>query len=164
MVMKQTIIYILILIVLTACDQGLTVFQMRILIKNETGSTASVTVYPKSKYVRYGMYSYSDMHTIYKDTTFTADTKLGTELFSTDSLEMDPYYLVNKVFDSIYIKLTPGKILKFSPAGVVNYTENIFSDKSVWVYEKNILEHVRMWRDNNVESHDYTFILSKTKL
>ena len=159
--MKQVIIFILALLMLTACDQGLTVFQMRILIKNDTGSSMKVTLYPKSKYVRYGMYSYSDMHSKYKDTTFIPDTKLGTEMFSTDSLEMDPQVLINKVFDSIKVVFTSGKILKFSPREVVNYPSNPFTERTVWVYQKNVLEHVRTWRDNNVESEDYTFIIAR---
>ena len=158
--MKQVIIFILALLLLTSCDKGLTVYQMRILIKNDTDSSMKVTLYPKSEYVRFGMYSYSDMHTKYKDTTFIPDTKIGTEMFSTDTLEMDPQILVNRVFDSIKIKLSSGKILKFSPMGVVNYPRNPFSEQSAWIYQKNILEHVRTWRDNKVESEDYTFIIA----
>ncbi|HUX96042.1 MAG TPA: hypothetical protein VMV47_09945 [Bacteroidales bacterium] len=159
--MKQVIIFILVLMLLTSCDKGLTVYQMRILIKNDTDSSMKVTLYPKSKYVRYGMYSYSDMHTKYKDTTFIPDMKLGTEIYSTDTLDMDPQILINRVFDSMKVILSSGKILKFSSLGVVNYPMNPFSDKSAWIYQKNILEHVRTWRDNNVESEDYIFIIAR---
>ncbi|MBK9388894.1 MAG: hypothetical protein IPN68_01430 [Bacteroidetes bacterium] len=157
--MKQLIISFLLLLFLPSCEKGYTVNQMRILIKNETDSTMTVKLFPKSKYSRYGKYSYSDMHTKYKDTTFIPDRKLGTEIFSTDTVEMEPHILAKRVFDSLTIKLASGKILKFSPQGAVNYSKNLFSEKEAWTYQRNTMEHVRMWRENGVESEDYIFII-----
>ncbi|GEM_PF-5823093 len=157
--MKQLIVFVLVLLALFSCKEGYTVNQMRILIKNETDSSMTVKLFPRSKYVRYGKYSYSDMHTIYKDTSFIPDTKLGTELFSTDTVEMQPHILATRVFDSIWIKKASGKILKLSPKGVVNFERNPFSDKEAWFYQRNLLEHVRMWRDNGVESEDYILVI-----
>src|SRR5512133_3102740 len=137
MIMKQMIIPIIVLLCLTSCEQGLTINQMRILIKNGTDSTMTVYLFPKSKYLRYGKYSYSDMHTKFKDTTFIPDMKLGTELYSTDTVEMEPHILAKRIFDSIKVKLASGKLLRFSPLGSVNYSKNIFSEKEAWTYQRN---------------------------
>lgn len=161
MVMKQMIISFLALMILASCEKGLIVSQMRILIKNETDSTLTVRLYPKSKYLRYGKYSYSDMHTIYKDTTFIPDSKFGTELFSTDTVVMEPHILAARVFDSIIVKKPSGKMIKFSPQRTVNSAKNIFTEKEAWKYQRNELQHVRMWRENRVESEDYFFIIEK---
>jgi len=113
--MRQLIVSVLVLLSLYSCEKGYTVNQMRILIKNETDSTITVKLYPRSKYVRYGKYAYSDMHTMYKDTAFIPDTKLGTELFSTDTVEMKPHILATRVFDSIWIKKASGKSQNYRP-------------------------------------------------
>ena len=157
--MRQLIVPVLLLLSLYSCEKGYTVNQMRILIRNDSDSTMTVKLYPKSKYIRYGKYAFSDMHTKYKDTTFIPDTKLGTELFSTDTVEMQPHILATRVFDSIWITKASGKIIKLSPKGVDNYEGNPFSDKETWFYQRNQLEHVRMWRDNGVESEDYILII-----
>lgn len=157
--MRQLIVLIFLLLFLSSCDKGLIVQQMRILIRNDSDSTVTVTLYPKSRYVRYGKYAYSDLHTKYKDTTFIPDNKIGTELFSTDTVEMQPHILATRIFDSIWVKKASGKILKFSPRGVVNYERNPFSDTEAWFYQRNQLEHVRMWRDNGIESEDYILII-----
>jgi hypothetical protein len=157
--MRYLIISLIVLLYLTSCEKGYTIYQMRILIKNGTESTMTVKLYPKNKYLKYGMYSYSDMHTKYKDTTFVPDKKLGTEIFSTDTVEMEPHILAKRVFDSITIKLASGKLLRFSQQGAINYSKNMFSEKEAWAYQRNIMEHVRMWRENGVESEDYIFII-----
>ncbi len=157
--MKQLIISFVLLLFLPSCEKGYTVTQMRILIKNGTESTMTVKLFPKSKYLRYEKYSYSDMHTKYNDTTFIPDRKLGTEIFSTDTLVTEPHILAKRVFDSITIKLASGKLLRFSPQEAVNYSKNLFSEKKAWTYQRNTMEHVRMWRENGVESDDYIFII-----
>jgi hypothetical protein len=48
----------------------------------------------------------------------------------------------------------------FSPQGVTNYSRNLFTDRSAWIYEKNRFERVKMWRNNYIESEDYTFIIT----
>jgi hypothetical protein len=157
--MKQLIISLIVLLSMTSCEKGYTIYQMRILIKNGTEGTMTVKLFPKKEYLRYGKYSYSDMHTKYNDTTFVADMKLGTEIFSTDTVEMEPHILAKRVFDSVTIKLASGKHLRFSPQGSVNYSKNLFSEKEAWTYQRNIMEHIRMWRENGVQSEDYIFII-----
>lgn len=157
--MRQLIVALLVLMFLSSCDKGLIVEQMRILIKNGSDSTMTVMLFPQTRYFRYGKYAYSDLHTKYMDTTFIPDTKIGTEIFSTDTLEMQPHILATRIFDSIWVKKVSGKILKFSPQSVVNYEKNPFTDKDAWFYQRNQLEHVRMWRKNGVESEDYILII-----
>jgi hypothetical protein len=144
-----------------SCQDKYTDSQLRILIRNETDSLMTVKLYPKSKYVRFGKYTFSDMHSRYKDTTFVADSRLGSELYVTDDISIEPHLLAVKIFDSINISLSSGKtLMRFSPQRVINYSYNLFSDKSVWVFEKNKFEVVKMWRNNFIESDDYIFIIS----
>lgn len=158
--MKKTLILLALIISLFSCKKGYTEYQMRILIKNETDSSITVQLFPKKMYSRYGKYAYSDLHTKYKDTSFIPDTKIGTELFSTDTLDMDPNRLISRVFDSIHIRLKSGRKLSFTPQRTINYHQNPFTDKSAWTYQKNNMEYVRMWRDNLIETEDYIFKIS----
>ena len=158
--MKKTLILLVLIILLLSCKKGYTEYQMRILIKNETDSSMTVQLFPKKLYSRYGKYSYSDLHTKYKDTSFIPDKKIGTELFSTDTLDMDPNRLISRVFDSIHIRLKSGRKLSFTQHRTINHHLNPFTDKSAWIYQKNSMEYVRMWRDNLIETEDYIFKIS----
>ena len=109
--MKQALSTLILVLFVSSCKKGYTEYQMRILIKNSTDSSMTVQVFPKEKYIQYDKYFYSDTHTKNKDTTFIPDRKLGTELFSTDPLNMDPNILMSRVFDSMHVRLKSGKIL-----------------------------------------------------
>ena len=147
------------ILVFASCKKGITDYQMRILLKNSTDSTMTVKVFPKYKYAQSGKYSYSDTHTKNKDTTFVPDKKLGTELYSTDTVDMDPNRLISRVFDSIHVRLKSGKILSFSPQKAVNYSINPFTDRSAWIYQQNDLEYIRTWRENDLVTNDYIFVI-----
>ena len=158
--MKQQLLYIIIAVLFfVSCKKGLTDYQMRILLRNSTDSTITVQVFPKYKYAQAGKYSYSDTHKKYKDTTFVPDKKLGTELYSTDTLDMDPDRLISRVFDSIHVRLKSGKVLSFSPQKAMNYSVNPFADRSAWIYQRNDLEYIRTWRENDLVTNDYIFVI-----
>ncbi len=157
--MKQVLIIIILLVVFFSCKKGYTDYQMRILLKNSTDSTMTVKVFPKYKYSLSGKYSYSETHTKVKATTFVPDKKLGTELYSTDTLDMDPDRLISRVFDSIHVRLKSGKILSFSPQKALNYNINPFTDRSAWIYQRNDLEYIRTWRENDLVTNDYIFVI-----
>lgn len=137
--------------------------QLRILIRNESDSIMTVKLYPKKNDLKIGRYIYSDINRVYKDTTFVADDRLGSELYITKDISIEPQQLAAKIFDSININLPSGKILmRFSPQRVINSSKNLFTDKSAWVYERNTFELVKMWRDSYIESEDYIFIISSS--
>jgi hypothetical protein len=158
--MKKLIAITVILILLISCKKGILDNQLRILIRNNTDSSMTVKVYAKREYVKTTFYAYSDILKIYKDTTFIADKRLGSELYITDSMEVEPQQLLTRVFDSIHIQLPSGRKLRFSPRMAVNYSHNPFTERSVWVFEKNSFHQEKMWRENNIESDDYIFVLS----
>lgn len=135
--------------------------QLRILIRNGTDSLMTVKLYPKIENMKIGKYIYSDIHLIYRDTAFVPFARLGSELYVTKDITMEPHLLASKIFDSINISISSGKImLRFSPQRVINYSQNLFTDKSAWVHEKNRYELVKMWRDYYIESDDYIFIIT----
>jgi hypothetical protein len=120
----------------------------------------TVKLFPKEKYMKTGKYEYSDINSIFKDTVFVPDARLGTELYITDDISMEPHLLAGKIFDSISVRLSSDtNLLRFSPQGVVNYPRNLFTEKESWSLERNKFEHIKMWRDNYIESEDYIFII-----
>ena len=158
--MKKLIILCLILLLVASCKKHAD-NQLRILIRNGTDSIITVKLYPKIENMKIGRYIYSDINLIYRDTTFVPFARLGTELYVTRDISMEPHLLALKIFDSINISISSGKtIIRFSPQRVVNYSRNLFTDKSAWVYEKNQFELVKMWRDNYIESDDYIFTIT----
>jgi hypothetical protein len=158
--MRKLIKLSLIFFLIVSCQDEHMDYQLRILIRNGTDSSMTVRVYPKKEYLKTRFYSYSDIYKIFKDTSFVADTKLGTEIYITDTLATEPQQLTTRVFDSIKIRMSSGKVLLFSPQKVVNYHQNLFTDKSVWNHEKNTFNQLKTWREYNLESEDYIFIIS----
>jgi len=158
--MKKLIYLLSILFLTESCQEKPTEYQLRILVRNGTDSAMTVKVYPKKEYAKTTMYSYSDIFMIYKDTTFEAETRLGTEIYITDQMETEPQKLAERVFDSIKIREASGKVLVFSPQKAVNYPYNLFTDKSAWLHEKNYFNQVKMWRKYDLESDDYIFEIS----
>ena len=158
--MRKLIILCIVLLLVTSCKKHAD-NQLRILIRNGTDSLLTVKLYPKIENMKIGRYIYSDIHIVYRDTTFVPFARLGSELYVTQDISIEPHLLAAKIFDSINISLSSGKILmRFSPQRVVNYSKNLFTDKSAWVYEKNQYELIKMWRDNYIESDDYIFIIT----
>jgi hypothetical protein len=86
-------------------------------------------------------------------------------MFVTTNIELEPYDLVLKIFDSIYvIPSSEGKaIIKFYPDIVVGYTENLFNRNSVWNYKKRNFDEPTNFDQNPVESYEYTFVISADK-
>jgi hypothetical protein len=160
--MRKLIILSLLLLLMHACKKQHADYQFRILIKNGTDSLMTVKLYPKSQYMHFEKYLYSEKYVKYKDTTFVPENRLGSELFVTDKIGWEPHLLATEVFDSINVSLSSGKILRFSPGGAINYPSNLFTEKEAWIYERNRFEYIRMWRDNYLESDDYIFVIEGT--
>lgn len=158
--MKKVIFLCSVLFLFASCQEKQADNQLRILIRNNTDSLMTVVLYPKPEKLTIGRYIYSDINQIYKDTVFIPDDRLGTELYITADTDMEPHLLATRIFDSINVRMSSGKILRFSPRGAVNYSRNLFTDKSAWIYEKNRFELVKMWREKYIDSDDYFFVIS----
>jgi hypothetical protein len=162
--MKSLVVLVSILFLITSCEEKHADNQLRILIRNGTDSLITVKLYPKSQYIKMGKYIYSDILTIFKDTTFVATGRLGSELYITSDISKEPQLLATEVFDSINVVIFSGKLLlKFSPQRVVNYSNNLFTDKNAWIHEINRFEQIKTWRKKFIESDDYIFIITRDK-
>jgi len=159
--MRKLIILFPLLVLITSCQDKYTDNQLRLLIRNGTDSLMTVKLYPKEDIMKAGRYLFSDINLVYKDTSFNPVARLGSELYITSDLSVEPHLLAGKIFDSIRVSLSSGKtVFRFSPKMAVNYPRNLFTDRSAWVYEHNEFERVKMWRDNFIESDDYTFVIT----
>lgn len=159
--MRKLIILFPILFLLTSCQEKHADSQLRILIRNGTDSLMTVKLYPKEGIMKAGRYLFSDINLVYKDTSFNPIARLGSELYITSDLSVEPHLLAAEIFDSLTVRLSSGKkVFRFSPEKAVNYPRNLFTDRSAWVYEHSRFERIKMWRDNYLESDDYIFVIT----
>jgi len=159
--MRKLIILCPMLLLMSTCQDKHADNQLRILIRNGTDSLMTVKLYPKEEIMKAGRYLFSDINIVYKDTSFNPVARLGSELYVTSDLSIEPHLLAAKIFDSLNVSLSSGKtVFRFSPKMAVNYPRNLFTDRSAWVYEHNKFERIKMWRDNFLESDDYIFIIT----
>lgn len=139
--------------------------QLQILLRNEVGSKIKVTLYPKDEFSAGYYYDFCSFISGYKNTVFNIDPDKEEILYITDDLGIEPYALSALVFDSIHItfnnKFEPG--IKFSPAEVIGYPENLFSQYSNWTYKKrNYIDNPAQFEITPTESDDYTFTITGT--
>lgn len=159
--MRKLIILCMILLLIISCQEKHAYNQLRILIRNGTDSLMTVRLYPKEGIMKGGKYLYTDINSLYKDTTFNPIERLGSELYVSDDIGIEPQILAAKIFDSLTVSLSSGKkVFRFSPKSAVNYPRNLFTDRSAWTYEHNRFERVKMWRNTYLESDDYIFIIT----
>ena len=141
-----------------------TVESLEIIILNRTDSVLYISLYPKEGP---GSYRKSDRGSGWSYTEFTLrpnnDYSIDWDavLFHSSDLNIEPYKLASKMFDSIYISLTnkDNVIIKFTPEKVNGYSENIFSEASTWEYRKQT-DH----RNQPVIDHCYYFLILKNKM
>ena len=139
--------------------------QLQILLKNELGSKIKVTLYPKDEFLAGYYYDFCSFSSGYKNIVFDIDPQDEEILYITDDLGAEPYEISALVFDSIHItfnnKFEPG--IKFSPAEVIGYPENLFSQNSNWSYKKrNYIDNPAQFEVTPTESDDYTFTITGT--
>lgn len=114
-----------------------------ILLHNSTDSLIHVTLYPKAEYRSGYLYRKAEGSGGYNETVFSLPPNnkgyydWEGVLYASLNLDMKPYTLASNVFDSIHISLAAKKdvILKFTPEKVAGYSENIFSENSMWDYK-----------------------------
>ena len=162
--MRNLISLFILICLLSSCKEKNSQ-QLQILLRNEVGSKIKVTLYPKDEFSAGYYYDFCSFISGYKNTVFDIDPDKEEVLYITDDLGIEPYALSALVFDSIHItfnnKIEPG--IKFSPAEVIGYPENLFSQYSNWTYKKrNYIDNPAQFEITPTESDDYTFIITGT--
>jgi hypothetical protein len=137
---------------------------LQILIQNETDSPIHVTLYPKGDIG--GLYPMCEGCGGYKKTEFTLSPHDDRSyynweevVFYTNDLNIEPYTLASKAFDSIHISL-PDKdnvTIKFAHKNVTGYSENIFSENSSWDFRIVDDALPDMGGRNPQKYHSYSF-------
>ena len=157
----------------TSCEETVRE-ELQILIQNRTDSPIYITLYPKAEYLSDGcnLYLHSDIGSGYVNTEFSLDPNEDNRrlvwkeiMFITSDLNIKPYTLASKVFDSIHISSANiDKVIKFTHETVTGYSENIFSENSTWdfiIVERN---EQTQFRKNPVRSYCYRFLILKDKI
>lgn len=142
-----------------------TEYQQQVLIKNETTSTFTIKLFPKSEYLLANSYSFSSVGNGYRDTEFELQSQFEQELYVMDELDEEPTTIIKQVFDSIHVIFPDpslGKI-RFSSHKVDGYSENLYENDSLWDNQVRNLDFATNFRSNPVESNDYIFIISEDK-
>jgi hypothetical protein len=137
---------------------------VQILLRNDTGSEFTVTLYPKHEFTAGYYYNCCSFSSRYKIAVFDIDSFKEEILYITDDLGIEPYELSALVFDSIHITLNnmfePG--IKFSPAKVIGYPDNLFSQYSNWTYKKrDYIDNPAQFEPNPTECDDYIFTITE---
>lgn len=160
--MRNILIGLIAIILIGSCKKD-TTYQLQILIKNNTGNKLKVTLYPRSKYMYGDLYDFCDFGGGYADTTFDIDSNDQKSLYISSNLDQKPYDLTSEIFDSIYIKPYDNAIgiMKFSNVTVIGYSDNLFRDNSIWIYEKRNYDENTNFSTHPIESHDYIFEISR---
>lgn len=151
--------------ILHSCKEE-TSYRLQILIENKTDSKLMVKLFPKTIYKHGDLYIYSELgNGDYADMDFEVEPEDNRSLFISTNLDIEPHFLTSMIFDSISIKLFDENKteMKFSNDTVIGYSENLYDNKSVWIYKKNNYDEPDSFNSNPVESFDYSFLISKEK-
>ena len=147
-----------------SCDCKETVNEsLEIFIKNRTDSLIHVRLYPKGKptLTFYPMCEGCGGHL-----TTGFDLRQNNErvLFKSGDLNIEPYALAAKSFDSIHIVLKNNVILKFTIETVTGYSENIFTENSTWDFRIEEGKRPTQLCGNPFRDYRYSFIISEDKV
>lgn len=142
-----------------------TEYQQQVLIKNETTSTFTIKLFPKSEYLLASSYSFSSAGNGYRDTEFELQSQFEQELYVLEKLNEEPTNIIEQVFDSIHVIFPDSsfKKIRFSSHKVDGYSENLYENDSLWDHQVRNLDFATNFRSNPVESHNYIFIISEDK-
>lgn len=161
--MKKTAFLILMCFLLTSCESSYD--QVQILLKNNYNKEMYVTLYPKKEFTQGNLYSFSSIGSGYRETTFSIEPGIEQDLYTTDDLGVKPYVLVSMAFDSIHIALMDlsNPEIKFSADKVIGYSENLYSENSSWINEKQNYHEPAMFHRTTIHSRNYTYNISSSK-
>jgi len=142
---------------------------MQILIENKTDNTISVKLYPKEKYINpyvENSYRCTDFAGRYGSIEFVLYPNEGRVLFSSYDVNIDPYILALRVFDSIHISSTnkDNVIIKFTHECVVGYLENIFTENSKWNFSIEDAEGIVKGTIHTFNNYIFSILENKMNL
>jgi hypothetical protein len=156
---------------LAACKKNVPE-RLQILIQNRTDSLIHVRLYPNEKFIRpgYGFIDNDFGGSGSRDTRYLLYPNDGNRIgwnetiYNTGDLNIEPYTLATKVFDSIYISFLTDKdsvAMIFTHDTVIGYSENIFSKNSTWD-----LKIVKLHRSDGGPAilYRHAFLISKDKI
>jgi hypothetical protein len=161
--MKRFGLILLIMSLLASCKDE-TTYQMQILIKNETSSLLTIKLFPRN-YISGDLYDFSGIGGGYRETEFQLGIDSEMELYISGDLNKKPNDLTAEIFDSI--RVIPSNENKteivFTPDTVIGYSENLYDNRSLWIYKLRNFDLPTNFQRNPVESHDYIFTISDDK-
>lgn len=166
--LKIVILFVSVLTLLISCKEE-TSYRMQLRVKNETDSKQTIELFPKTDYLmanRNDLYMYSDIgNGDFGDRIFELGVGDDKFIFITSDLEFEPHKLLEEVFDSIFIVPFNENttMMKFYPDSVVGYSENMFDNNAIWIYELRNYDEPDNFNQNPVESREYNFVISKDK-
>jgi hypothetical protein len=155
-------------VLISSCEEEKS-YRMQILIRNETNSKQTIQLFPKSNYLkddRDDLYMYSDLSNgDFGDKDYNIEEGESNSIFISSDYKLEPHELALKVFDSIFIiPFNENKtMMKFYPDSVSGYSENLFNENSIWLYELRNYDEPDNFKQHPVESHDYSFVISTDK-
>jgi hypothetical protein len=132
---------------------------------NKTDNNFTITLFPKTEFIYNDLYDFSEIGGGYRKTVINVVPDDKAQLYISGNLQIQPNDLVKLVFDSIHIKpFNEDKIeMKFSPDTVIGYSENLYDDNSVWIYEQRNYSEKTNFSIHPIESYDYSFVISPDK-
>ena len=164
----NTIKYILLssLVLFSFSCKEKTEYEMDLVLENSTENSITVELFPNSKYKHDDMYRTSDIGEGYNFTKFTIFANSKEVFFTSKDINQQPCDLLSNVFDSIHISINNESqyVIKFSKDAVIGYSDNIFTENSIWDYEIINDDRPTQFAKNPVEVHLFTFEVSINKL
>ena len=164
--MKKILIATILIFVCVSCKKELYIHTTQILIQNRTESSIRIVVYPKAEYLSGDLYLHSDIGSGSCETEFFLSPNndeyynWNEVLFVSGDLNIKPYALAARVFDSIYISTTnEDYMIKFTHETVTGYSENLFSENSTWDYEMVKRNYSENKRTITEFEHCYRFLI-----
>jgi len=166
-ILEYTGIFFLTVFCCISCKQTVRE-ELHILIQNRTNDTVHVTLFPKEDIgglypVCFGCGGHKlTKFDIYPITFYDYDNVI----FTTHDLDINPYILASKAFDSIHISFANKEdvIIKFAHESVTGYSENIFTENSTWYFEIVEGEEPTQFRKNPCIYHWYVFEILEDKI
>lgn len=159
----RNLIFVLVAFLLVSC-KGKTIYQSRILIKNEFDRNIDIRLYPKAAYLSGDTYSATDNGSEKRSVTMKLSEGVEMSLFTTQKIDIQAEVLLSEIFDSIHLSPSdaPWRLVKFSQDSVSGYRFNMFVGGSNWVSETRHLETQTTLKRSPVESYDYAFRILET--
>ena len=139
---------------------------LQILIQNETKYTIYVTLFPIGGGTSYLQCVDCGEGGGRRNAEFNLHSR-NTEVFLMAlDVNIRPYTLVSKAFDSIHIMLgnKDSAMIKLTPEEVVGFSENIFSENTIWYLEKVKGDPLPGLQRGSSWLHRYSFVISEDRI